>query len=78
MHKLWQREHDIARNKLSETRIRTLSKPGVYSDGDGLYLRVRSGGSKQWIFIHKRGGIRTENRSGSRWVEPDAALLLFS
>lgn len=54
----------MARNKLSETRIRTLSKPGVYSDGDGLYLRVRSGGSKQWIFIHKRGGIRTETGLG--------------
>lgn len=54
----------MARNKLSETRIRTLSKPGVYSDGDGLYLRVRSGGSKQWIFIHKRAGIRTETGLG--------------
>jgi len=54
----------MARNKLSETRIRTLSKPGVYSDGDGLYLRVRSGGSKQWIFIHKRGGVRTETGLG--------------
>ncbi|PRA75808.1 integrase [Ochrobactrum sp. MYb29] len=54
----------MARNKLSETRIRTLTKPGVYSDGDGLYLRVRSGGSKQWIFIHKRGGVRTETGLG--------------
>jgi len=50
----------MARNKLSETRIRTLTKPGVYSDGDGLYLRVRSGGSKQWFFIFKRDGKRTE------------------
>src|SRR5690606_12592386 len=51
---------DMARNKLSETRIRTLTKPGVYSDGDGLYLRVFKGGSKSWIFIYKRKGIRTE------------------
>lgn len=50
----------MARNKLSETRIRVLSKPGIYSDGDGLFLRVRSGGSKQWCFIYKRNGQRTE------------------
>lgn len=50
----------MARNKLSETRIRALTKPGVYSDGDGLYLRVRTGGSKQWLFIFKRDGKRTE------------------
>ncbi|MEW9617437.1 integrase arm-type DNA-binding domain-containing protein [Shinella sp. S4-D37] len=50
----------MARNKLSETRIRTLSKPGIYSDGDGLFLRVRAGGSKQWFFIYKRSGQRTE------------------
>ncbi|RCS21727.1 site-specific integrase [Phyllobacterium salinisoli] len=60
----------MARNKLSETRIRTLNKPGVYSDGDGLFLRIRRAitdditvaipGSKQWIFIFKRQGNRTE------------------
>lgn len=50
----------MARNKLSETRIRTLSKPGIYSDGDGLFLRVRTGGSKQWFFIYKRDKKRTE------------------
>lgn len=50
----------VAICKLSETRIRTLSKPGIYSDGGGLYLRVRSGGSRQWFFIFKRGGKRTE------------------
>lgn len=50
----------MARNKLSETRIRTLTKAGIFSDGDGLYLRVRTGGSKQWVFIYKRDGQRTE------------------
>ncbi len=54
----------MARNKLSETRIRTLTKPGIYSDGDGLYLRVRAGGSRQWVFIHKRAGVRTETGLG--------------
>ena len=51
---------EMARNKLSETRIRTLSKAGVYSDGDGLYLRVGAGGSKQWLFIYRRGVKRVE------------------
>ena len=55
---------DMARNKLSETRIRSLTKPGIYSDGDGLYLRVRAGGSRQWVFIHKRAGVRTETGLG--------------
>lgn len=50
----------MARNKLSETRIRTLSKAGIYSDGDGLYLRVRAGGSKQFVFIYRRGAERKE------------------
>lgn len=50
----------MARNRLTETKIRKLSEAGVYSDGDGLYLRVRAAGSKQWIFIFKRAGKRTE------------------
>lgn len=49
----------MARNKLSETRIRTLPV-GIHSDGDGLYLRVRREGSRQWFFIFRRGKERTE------------------
>jgi len=54
----------MARNKLSETKIKGLTKPGIYSDGDGLYLRVRAGGSRQWVFIHKRNGTRSETGIG--------------
>ncbi|MDP3553262.1 site-specific integrase [Methylocystis sp.] len=50
----------MAQRKLSETAIKRLDKPGVYSDGDGLFLRVRKGGSKQFIFIYRRGKTRTE------------------
>ncbi|WP_449396273.1 tyrosine-type recombinase/integrase [Devosia riboflavina] len=50
----------MARNKLTETKIKALAEPGVYSDGDGLFLRVRTGGSKQWFFITRRGGKRVE------------------
>ncbi|MER8783373.1 integrase arm-type DNA-binding domain-containing protein [Mesorhizobium sp. M1006] len=50
----------MAKHKLSETRIRTLNKAGIYSDGDGLFLRVRKEGSRQWFLIYKRAGKRTE------------------
>lgn len=49
----------MARNKLSETKIPKLPV-GIHSDGDGLYLRVRDGGSRQWFFIFRRQGKRTE------------------
>ncbi|PTE08374.1 tyrosine-type recombinase/integrase [Mesorhizobium helmanticense] len=49
----------MAKHKLSETRIRTLPA-GIHSDGDGLFLRVRKEGSRQWFFIYKRSGKRTE------------------
>lgn len=50
----------MARHKLSEAGIRRLENPGIYSDGDGLFLRVRKGGSRQWFFIYRRAGKRTE------------------
>lgn len=50
----------MAKNKLSETKIRALTKPGIYSDGDGLYMRVQKAGSKNWIFIWRRGTARNE------------------
>ncbi len=50
----------MARHKLTEAGIKRLDKAGIYSDGDGLFLRVRKGGSAQWFFIYKRGGKRTE------------------
>lgn len=50
----------MARHKLSESNLKRLDKPGIYGDGDGLFLRVRKGGSRQWFFIFKRAGKRTE------------------
>ena len=50
----------MARHKLSESNLKRLDKPGIYSDGDGLFIRVRKGGSRQWFFIYKRAGKRTE------------------
>lgn len=50
----------MARHKLSESSVKRLDQPGIYGDGDGLWLRVRKGGSKQWFFIYKRDGRRSE------------------
>lgn len=50
----------MARHKLTESSIKRLDAPGIYSDGDGLYLRVRKGGSRQWVFIFRRQSKRTE------------------
>lgn len=51
---------EMARHKLTEASIKKTDKPGVYGDGDGLFLRVRKGGSRQWFFIYRRGTARTE------------------
>lgn len=39
-----------ARNKLTAKQVESLSKPNIYSDGGGLYLRVRASG-RSWVFI---------------------------
>ena len=36
-------------SKLTALEVKNLSQPGRYGDGDGLYLRIAPGGSKQWI-----------------------------
>ena len=66
----------MARFKLSETRIKRLDKPGIYGDGDGLFLRVRKGGSRQWFFIFKRDGKRTEIGLGG-YGQGTAPVSLF-
>lgn len=48
-----------ARNRLSARQVATLTKPNVYSDGGGLYLRIRTSG-RSWIFIGTFEGKRIE------------------
>ncbi|TGP65430.1 site-specific integrase [Mesorhizobium sp. M2D.F.Ca.ET.225.01.1.1] len=50
----------MARNKLSESKLKGLTDPGLYGDGDGLWIRVQKGGSKNWLFIYRRGVKREE------------------
>ncbi|WP_457306575.1 Arm DNA-binding domain-containing protein, partial [Polaromonas sp. P5_E6] len=34
--------------KLTDSKVRTLAKPGRYFDGAGLYLEVTASGGKYW------------------------------
>ncbi len=43
-------------HRLSPRRIDTELKKGRYADGGGLYLQVRSQGTKSWIFRFTLGG----------------------
>jgi integrase len=52
-------------NLLTARNIETAKDPGRYSDGNGLYLVVRSGGSKQWAFLYRREGRLKEMGLGS-------------
>ena len=60
---------------LNSARIRSLSKPGRYTDGNGLYLVVDPTGAKRWLLrtmIHGKrrdiglGGLRTVSLADAR------------
>lgn len=44
--------------KLTPLGVKRALKPGLYSDGGGLYLQIAAGGSKSWIFRYGAGGKR--------------------
>jgi len=50
----------MARNKLTATQVKSLTKTGKHGDGDGLYLFVSKTGRKSWVFVYIRGGRRRE------------------
>ena len=41
---------------LTALKVKQNLKPGMYADGLGLYLKVRDGSSKSWIFRYRIGG----------------------
>ena len=53
------------RGRINVRQFAALTKPGVYSDGGGLYLRVRKSGSRSWLFICMIRGRRRELGLGS-------------
>jgi integrase len=42
--------------KLTEAKIRTLTKIGLHPDGAGLYLQIRPGGARSWIYRFRLNG----------------------
>src|SRR4051812_4209729 len=54
-----------AMGKLNPLQVRNLKEPGRYSDGDGLILEVRPGGSKSWIARLQTNGRRRDYGLGS-------------
>lgn len=42
--------------KISAAKLRTLTKPGVYGDGGGLYLQVRDAERRTWIYRYTLAG----------------------
>jgi integrase len=52
-------------NRLSAALVANKRTPGLYGDGDGLWLRVAEGGSKSWVFRFKRDGRERQMGLGS-------------
>jgi integrase len=47
-------------NRLNAKTVETTSKPGIYPDGAGLYLRVGRGGAKSWCLRYMLKGKARE------------------
>ncbi len=45
-----------AMGKISAAKLRTLTKPGAFGDGGGLYLQVRGPENRSWLFRYKLHG----------------------
>ena len=43
-------------NRLNAAKLRTLTRPGSYPDGNGLYLQVRSAERRTWLFRYQLNG----------------------
>lgn len=52
-------------NRLNARQIGGMNEPGLFADGNGLYLRIDQTGSKRWVYIYYRGAKRREMGLGS-------------
>ncbi|MFN3233409.1 MAG: tyrosine-type recombinase/integrase [Alphaproteobacteria bacterium] len=57
-------------NALTSARIKSLSNPGRYADGNGLYLVVEPSGAKRWILRTVVKGKRTDIGLGGLSLVP--------
>lgn len=44
--------------KLTALKVERLRDPGLYPDGDGLYLRISDAGTKGWLYRYMLDGKR--------------------
>jgi integrase len=51
--------------KLTAAKLRSLTEPGRYSDGDGLFLVVKPAGGRNWVLRALCGGKRRDIGLGS-------------
>jgi hypothetical protein len=70
-----------ALNKLSTLGVANAKKPGLHSDGGGLYLSISRSGSKSWIFRYRRrdiglGSYPAISLSAARLAATEARELL--
>ncbi len=56
--------------KLSAVGVKAATKPGLYGDGNGLYLRVQKDGSKAWTLRYMTAGKAREMGLGSVNIVP--------
>jgi Arm DNA-binding domain len=52
-------------NRLTSRAVEFLTEPGRHADGGNLYLTVRPGGSRQWVFFFRRQHRLREMSLGS-------------
>ncbi|MGE5546498.1 MAG: tyrosine-type recombinase/integrase [Solirubrobacterales bacterium] len=52
-------------SKLTAVTVRNITKPGLHSDGGGLYLQVTEVGAKTWIFRFMLAGKRRDMGLGA-------------
>lgn len=52
-------------NRLNWKQVAGLKEPGLYADGQGLYLRIDQTGARRWVYIFYLAGRRREMGFGS-------------
>lgn len=51
--------------KLTAAKVKNTTQPGMYSDGEGLYLQVSKTSTKSWVLRYKRHGKAREMGLGA-------------
>lgn len=52
-------------NRLTTLKIKSLTQPGRYSDGNGLYIQISANGGRRWIYRFTLNGRKREMGLGA-------------